>query len=75
MNGTAHLDQTIERVTTPLDDIVLAAQAGRGPALYLCAGRTSRLRDRLLARGAILGPLRENRSQRGRQHSYKSAVP
>jgi RNA polymerase sigma-70 factor (ECF subfamily) len=32
MNGTALLDQTIERVTTPLDDIVLAAQAGSAAA-------------------------------------------
>jgi RNA polymerase sigma-70 factor (ECF subfamily) len=32
MNGVALLDQTIERVTTPLDDIVLAAQAGSAVA-------------------------------------------
>jgi len=32
MNGTALLDQTIERVITPLDDIVLAAQAGSAAA-------------------------------------------
>jgi RNA polymerase sigma-70 factor (ECF subfamily) len=32
MNGVALLDQTIERVTTPLDDIVLAAQAGSAAA-------------------------------------------
>jgi RNA polymerase sigma-70 factor (ECF subfamily) len=33
MNGVALLDQTIERLTTPLDDIVLAAQAG-SPAAF-----------------------------------------
>lgn len=32
MNGTVLLDQTVERVTTPLDDIVLAAQAGSAAA-------------------------------------------
>jgi RNA polymerase sigma-70 factor (ECF subfamily) len=32
MNGVAFLDQTIERVTTPLDEIVLAAQAGSAAA-------------------------------------------
>ena len=32
MNGVALLDQTIERVTTPLDDIVSAAQAGSSTA-------------------------------------------
>jgi RNA polymerase sigma-70 factor, ECF subfamily len=33
MNGPVFLDQTIERATTPLDDIVLAAQAG-SPAAF-----------------------------------------
>jgi RNA polymerase sigma-70 factor (ECF subfamily) len=28
VNGNAHLDQTKERMTTPLDDVVLAAQGG-----------------------------------------------
>jgi RNA polymerase sigma-70 factor (ECF subfamily) len=32
MNGPALLDQTIERVTAPLEDIVLAAQAGSASA-------------------------------------------
>lgn len=33
MNGPALLNQTVERVTTPLDDIVLAAQTG-SPAAF-----------------------------------------
>jgi RNA polymerase sigma-70 factor (ECF subfamily) len=32
MNGSALLDQTAERVTAPLDDLVLAAQAGSAAA-------------------------------------------
>ena len=36
MNGPALLDKTIEHVTAPLDDIVLAAQAGSGRLLQSC---------------------------------------